>query len=347
MYQQYWEQVKVEQSDTTIEIIPSYRTGYEFTSETLIDGQNNPYSIGVVLNKAIRTLHDVAGNAETKDYTIVLGSGGTQLIAAATWAFTQLANQQGIPTVEVFAKTPYYGGYKGWANTYPSVTRFNDSYVQPDPTRIIEFVNVPRNPTGSVNFTAHYSASKYIAHDMVYYWPSLLEPKTLIKAKENVMIFSLSKLSGHAATRFGWALVKDPKVASLMAAFIGHVMIHTSIEGQFRALRVIQHISDQPSFFTYIRTKMQKRWEQLLAVFNEKDPQQQKYAVESVPGQFYVWLHCKQPNVNCYDFLYKHHIVGWEGQDFGIKEKGLYVRMEMVVRDSTFSLILKRLREAL
>ena len=29
----------------------------------------------------------------------------------------------------------------------------------------------------------------------------------------NVMLFSASKLSGHAGNRFGWALIRDEKVA--------------------------------------------------------------------------------------------------------------------------------------
>jgi L-tryptophan--pyruvate aminotransferase len=181
---------------------------------------------------------------------------------------------------------------------------------------------------------------------MVYYWPSLLDNKTMIKADRDVMIFSLSKLSGHAATRFGWALVKDDKVAKLMATFIARIMIHTSIDAQFRALRIIQHIAEHHQvFFDYIRSRLQTRWKRLLDVFHEKDPHQERYAVESVPGLFYVWLHCKQyTKQNCYELLKKNNIMAWQGEDFGIPQVGKYVRMEMVLRDSTFELLLKRLR---
>jgi hypothetical protein len=165
LYQSYWQQVQVEQSPATIDIISSYRTGYEFNSEILIDGRNDPDSIGPVLNDAIRNLHNVIGNAETKGYSIVLGCGGTQLIAASTWAFTQIAAEQGVSPVTVFAKTPYYGGYRNYASTHPTVTQWNDSYTQQAyQERIIEFVNVPRNPTGTVEFEPIYNETKYIAY---------------------------------------------------------------------------------------------------------------------------------------------------------------------------------------
>ena len=46
------------------------------------------------------------------------------------------------------------------------------------------------------------------------------------------MLFSMSKLTGHAGTRLGWALVKDHQFASDMDAYIRAVSLHVSIDSQ-------------------------------------------------------------------------------------------------------------------
>ena len=48
----------------------------------------------------------------------------------------------------------------------------------------------------------------------VYNWPSLTNVTDNVD--HDIMLFSLSKLSGHAGSRVGWAIVSDPEVAANM-----------------------------------------------------------------------------------------------------------------------------------
>jgi hypothetical protein len=103
--------------------------------------------------------------------------------------------------------------------------RWNDSLVQ-DPSTVIEFVTVPNNPSGELRKPIYPTAAQI--YDMVYYWPSLTA--ITYRAAHPIMMFSMSKLTGHAGTRLGWAWVKDPVVASLMSSFVSTVEIHPSID---------------------------------------------------------------------------------------------------------------------
>ena len=62
-----------------------------------------------------------------------------------------------------------------------------------NPEDVIEFVTYPNNPTGEWRHPVY--PSGHVVHDMVYYWPSLVD----VEVQDwPVMLFSMSKLSGHA-----------------------------------------------------------------------------------------------------------------------------------------------------
>jgi aspartate/methionine/tyrosine aminotransferase len=345
LHQQYWEMKLPEiQSYTTLVESPDYRTGYEHFSHLIYedDGLNIGSTITPSLNAVIRKLHKQVGNAEVDGYNIVLGTGGAGLISAAIWALSTIHRERTNRTqdvMRVFARTPFFGAYRNWANMYPSSTQWNASYEQWDSVgRMIEFVTSPNNPSGKVTWEPHYH-SKYTVYDMVYYWPYLTD--TSYKANKDIMIFSLSKLTGHAGTRFGWALVKDREIAEKMSNFIIRVEVHTSIDAQHRALKVLSHLvgPQAPNFFSYLRNKMQERWKRVITVF-AKGPMANRFSVESEPGQFYLWIKCLRPNENCYNYWRSRGIQGWPGDDFG-SEIGRYVRLELVVRDHVFELMMK------
>jgi hypothetical protein len=213
LHQQYWERHTPEVLQSTLTVPGDYRMGYEHFShlvyeddkldidylkglgklETLTTPTITPH-----LNKVIRQLHKQHGNAETDGYTIVLGTGGTALISAAEWALSTIyRTKENKPNdlVRVFARSPFFGAYRNWANMYPMSTQWNASLEQFDAkNRLIEFVTCPNNPTGKINWDSHYN-SPYVVHDLVYYWDYLTNVN--YKADKDIMIFSLSKLSGH------------------------------------------------------------------------------------------------------------------------------------------------------
>jgi Allinase len=156
-YFDWWSQPEIEKRAGTM-LSPDYRIGYqtqgELTPETKLPG------IDPVLEKAIRDLHRTVGNAAEEDKTIVLGTGCTSLIAAATYALQKRAGKP----VHVYARPPFYGGYRSWAAVNPNLTNFSQSTTL-DPNLVVEFVTYPNNPTGKLRDPV-YPRSPAVVHDM-------------------------------------------------------------------------------------------------------------------------------------------------------------------------------------
>lgn len=75
-----------------------HRMGYEFGDGSLISKK---------LEKQIRKLHAVVGNAVTDGKYIVFGAGSTQLLNAAVHALSS-ARDASSPPAKVVASSPYY-----------------------------------------------------------------------------------------------------------------------------------------------------------------------------------------------------------------------------------------------
>ena len=58
-------------------------------------------------------------------------------------------------------------------------------------------------------------------------------------------VFSLSKLTGHAGSRFGWALVRNATVARAMEGFLAGSTLGVSTDSQLRLLSVIRTLNAQ------------------------------------------------------------------------------------------------------
>ena len=68
-------------------------------------------------------------------------------------------------------------------------------------TRFIEVVTSPNNPDGEMNEAVLHGPNVKTIYDHVYYWPHF----TAISgpADADIMLFTISKLTGHAGMRFG------------------------------------------------------------------------------------------------------------------------------------------------
>lgn len=66
---------------------------------------------------------------------------------------------------------------------------------------MVEFVTAPNNPDGQLNKPILKGPFVKTIYDHAYFWPHF----TPIPAPtdEDLMIFSISKLTGHAGSRFG------------------------------------------------------------------------------------------------------------------------------------------------
>jgi aspartate/methionine/tyrosine aminotransferase len=134
--------------------------------------------------------------------------------------------------------------------------------------------------------------------------------------------------------------IKDKNLANLVRKFISRVEVHPSIESQFRALRIIQHIADHKTkFISYIREHLFTRWRRVVSIITSD--LDNRFTIKSYSGQFYLLLKCNHEE-NCYDLMVNHNIIGVRGEEFGL-EPGRYIRLDMVSRDTSFEIIIIRL----
>lgn len=157
------------------------------------------------------------------------------LTAATYYAYSKVLGKP----VNLFVRTPYYSEYLPQCLSFPSMCNWTTD-TDLDPSQVFEIVTVPNNPTGFPR-TPVYNQSK-VGYDLVYYWPSL-QPDPLVPYDGDVLYFSFTKMSGHAATRFGWAFVKDPVIAEHMGDFIYKTTFHVSVEACFKALQVFNYLN--------------------------------------------------------------------------------------------------------
>jgi hypothetical protein len=72
-------------------------------------------------------------------------------------------------------------------------------------------------------------------------------------------------------------------------------------------------VSSRGAMFGFIQDRMTTRWSRIQSLFNG----QQRFTIESVPGQFYAWIKCNRAvdAQNCYNafanvclfFFFTHH----------------------------------------
>lgn len=325
--QQFWEN----HTDAAVGIPTWYRTGYTQNDDIMVTNLS-PSGILPSLQQAIFDLHAFIGNANFSHKNLVLGSGATQLVGAVQYAAAQLANR----TLPVFAQSPAWWHYHQFAATINKGHVYWNSSYNMSESDVIEFCTSPNNPTGEAR-QPHYSSSPFVVYDHAYDWPSWT--KNLSQHdNHSIMLFTLSKLSGHAGSRFGWAFVDDPELASLMTEYIYVAQIDLSVEVQYRALLLLRNIvATKGAVFAYVAEKMNERWNKLEALFAKTS----KFNIQSQHGYFYLWLQCTNTTTSCYQQLLQYNIKGLDGSTFGADSS--YVRCALAVRDSTFNIFLNKL----
>ncbi|KAL9439138.1 hypothetical protein AB3S75_024743 [Citrus x aurantiifolia] len=350
MYEKYWQKV----GDKTTIVIPGWQSLSYFS-----DVGNLCWFLEPEFAKEVVRLHKVVGNAITENHHIVVGTGSTQLFQAALYA---LSSQDASEPISVVSAAPYY-------SSYPSITDCVKSRLYKwagDAKRFnkdgpyIELVTSPNNPDGSVRQSVVNRSGGILVHDLAYYWPQYTS--ITYPAEHDLMLFTVSKSTGHAGTRIGWALVKDTEVAKKMTKYIELNTIGVSKDSQLRAAKVLKVVSDscKPSgsedecFFEFTNHQMSTRWKQLRMAVQKSG----LFSVPELPSQFctflgrafepqpaFAWLKCEQEIEDCESFLKGNKILTRSGKHFGFSPK--YVRISMLDRDENYNLFVQRLSKIL
>ncbi|XP_071928296.1 L-tryptophan--pyruvate aminotransferase 1-like [Coffea arabica] len=308
------------------------------------------------LEEEIRRLHHVVGNAKVDDHFIIVGNGSSQLIQAALYAVSPSDQPQ--PT-SVVSAAPYYSAYQEVADLLRSglYKWGGDAYSFNKDEPYIEMVTSPNNPCGMTREPVVNRPQGKIIHDLAYYWPHYTPITSQVDY--DIMLFTVSKCTGHAGSRIGWALVRDKDVARKMVDLMVISTIGVSKESQLRAAKILGVISDSclldkspglENFFEYAQHLMAARWEKLreIAKVNEL------FSLTEYPSEYclftkeftearpaFAWMSCKSDMEDLEKILRGHKILARGGKRFGSDPK--YVRISMLSRDQEFNLFLERL----
>ncbi|PIA61769.1 hypothetical protein AQUCO_00200039v1 [Aquilegia coerulea] len=348
MFEEYW---KRNGDKCTITISGSQSLSY------FSDPKNLCWFLEPEFGEEIKRLHNVVGNAITEDRYIVVGTGSTQLFQAALYALSSPGASS--EPINVVSAVPYF-------SCYPAITDFlksglhkwaGDAWTYDKEEPYIEVVTSPNNPDGNVREPVVKRNGGMVIHDLAYYWPQYT-PITSA-ADHDLMLFTVSKCTGHAGARIGWALVKDKDVAAKMKDFITISTIGVSKDSQLRAAKILRAVSEScqntglgnvKNIFSYGRSRMNERWERLRAVIKQNG----LFSLPEYSNQFcnflgecaeispaFAWLESKGKIEDTESFLKGHNIITRSGKAFGVSNK--YVRISMLDREETFNLLLERL----
>ena len=222
---------------------------------------------------SIHDLHALVGNAVTDGKEIVVGIGSTELISASMYALSQSTATH--TQAAVWTAKPFYSGYVEPADFYHTRDfgwHASDEPPTADAARpVIELITSPNNPDGYLR-SPRVLPSPYrrVMMDHAYLWPHFTPITSPVSyGNDTVALFTLSKMTGHASTRIGWAVVSDPAVAARMRKYVGTTTFGSPRENQLRAIAALEHvIATRGRIFTHARTLMLGRWRRLERIFS-------------------------------------------------------------------------------
>lgn len=323
-----------------------HRMSYSYADHTFISQE---------LVKYIRRVHAIVGNAVTDKRFIVFGAGSTQLLNAAVYA---LSPKNASTPTRVLASIPYYPVYETQTDFFRSI----DYVFQGDTsmwknssdtsTNLVEFVTSPNNPDGQLKKAVLQVPSAKQIYDHAYFWPHF----TAITAPsdEDLMIFTISKLTGHASSRFGWALIKDEAVYQTMSKYMGYSSFGASRDAQLRALQLLKVVvGEEREIFKFTYKTMSSRWEKLSEALSAS----QRFSLQNIPPTYcnffqkvrgpspaYAWVKCeREEDDDCFEVLKANGIIGREGSLFGAGSR--YVRLSLIKSQDYFDLLLDRINK--
>ena len=277
---------------------------------------------------------------------VVIGNGSSQLLTAAiavmgkdnysysvapSWGrFGQLSEIAGVPHERLAANDLR----KRMLLTDRLLYDPKDA-ISPNGQRGPVIYTSPNNPDGIryVSKLRDWTNGRAAIHDLNYNWPHYTDrpsPAPISTDLGNsISIYGLTKLSGFASVRFGWAYTYDKPLAEEMRKYIELATCGVGIEAQSHAHRVIEHIYHNGDYFFDSAKKILKpRFKEL------EQASKTKMAVHD--GMFYYAPISDSK-------LAKIKVLGIRGNEFGDSDR--MVRLNLGCSDSDFKELIRRFKE--
>ncbi|GJN25317.1 hypothetical protein PR202_gb13131 [Eleusine coracana subsp. coracana] len=307
---------------------------------------------------------------------LVFGTGSTQLINALVHALSSsLSPDATSPPVTVVATAPYYPQYRSQTTMFGG-RRYrwggNTALWANATARMsfIEFVTSPNNPDTLLQKPILGGASAIVDH--AYYWPHITHIPA--PADEDVMLFTMSKLSGHAGSRFGWALIRDKNVAKRAYEYVQNSSLGASQDTQLRMLKIVKvilaNLRGEEDMLAFGHDVLRTRWRRLSDIVSrsrrislqEIHPQYCTYfnrhsffSHQSMPEHVYnyvlvivltayAWVKCeREEDEDCYQALLRANIITRSG--VGNEASSRYTRMSLLKSDDDFDVLMERITD--
>ncbi|KAE8718898.1 tryptophan aminotransferase-related protein 4 [Hibiscus syriacus] len=205
------------------------------------------FGLRITFSNSRPELHATVGNEVTEKRFIVFGAGSNQLLSAAVFA---LSPENTTSPARVVASVPYYMLNKEQTQYYSSAKFEFDGHAytwrnrsDASSTNMIELVTSPNNPDGQLKQAVLHGPNVKTIYDRAYYWPHYTPIPA--PADEDVMVFTLSMLTGHAGTRLGWAVIEDETVFNRMTTHMHVNSLGMSKDAQLRAFRLLKAVLEE------------------------------------------------------------------------------------------------------
>ncbi|NBP13501.1 aminotransferase class I/II-fold pyridoxal phosphate-dependent enzyme [bacterium] len=289
------------------------------------------------LKDTVKRIHKITGNVDLENKNIVIGNGSTQIIIAAMFAYSQKYKNDSI-----YVKRPYYFRFPDFAKA-TSLKFLDDSagLLLKFMYNPIEIVVSPNNPDNNLHFPELKKADQKI-YDLSYQWPQYVD--IIKKLNEDIMVFSMSKSTGHAATRVGWGFVKDPEIATIMEDYIENTTVGISNEGQERARLLLSIQSDLlernlgEDCFSYGKEVLQERWELFLDAAKNVEFE----ILNPLKNGMFAWCRTKDGSDGSEYMLKKYSVTSKKGEISGMPNS--YFRLNIGCDRWTFDEFCSRLK---
>jgi L-tryptophan--pyruvate aminotransferase len=282
-----------------------------------------------LLEQAIREIHNTVGNAETTNAHLALAMGATQTLTAC------LHTLKGRGFTMVTAEAPHFTRFKNCTELAGLAWKAHPTPAESQSGELIEIVTAPNNPDGKMQVGQHPNSLKI--YDLCYHWPQYTE---VFKRDHDMMIFSLSKSTGHAGSRVGWLLTKDKELAQSVSSYVFGNHYGVSYDAQRAATQVL-HACKQNSHFTcfdYAKDVLAKRYESIQAAFKNHP----KYELKSKPGLFAL-LKLKESGLHgAQEFEKDYDVRVLEGSAMGVDNS--YLRLNLGSQDLDFKILIDLLK---
>lgn len=249
MYEDYW----LMHPELDAEIPMAFHISYTFD-----------YTYGMLprLERAIRQLHMLTGNAVTEGRYLVPGIGSFELINAV--AAAAVAHETDGANTGVWCADPCWFGY--FLLEHHSATRVLHGIDGMRETPHIEIVTNPNNPDGALQ---HKSTNAPLTlYDHAYYWPQFVGVSPVAYGDDGVATFTMSKSFGLSSSRVGWALTSNKTLADSILRWMRSNRFTMPLDGQIRSAVAIEHLlSTNGTLFRWARQLMWNRWVRLRTAF--------------------------------------------------------------------------------